>query len=75
VEGLYEEELYTLYCSLNINRKIKLIRIRWVRHVARMGDRRSAHRVLMGRPEGKTLLGRLRCSWEDDINLDLQEVG
>jgi len=44
-------------------------------HVARMGERRGAYRVLVGKPEGKRLLGRLRCRWADNIKMDLQEVG
>jgi len=60
VEALYKQELYALYCSPKIIREIKLRRMRWVRHVARMGDRRSAHRVLMGRHEGKRPLGKPR---------------
>jgi len=40
-----------------------------------MGDRKSAYRVLVGRPEGKNPLGRPRCRWVDNIKIDLQEVG
>jgi hypothetical protein len=40
-----------------------------------MGDRRSTYRVLMGRPEGRSLLRRPRRRWEDNIKMDLQEVG
>jgi hypothetical protein len=40
-----------------------------------MGEERSMYRVLMGKPEGKRPLGRHRCRWEDNIKLDLQEVG
>ena len=43
-------------------------------HVAHMGDRRGAYRVLVGKPEGKRPLGRHRCRWEDNIKMDLQEV-
>jgi hypothetical protein len=46
-----------------------------VRHVASMGERRGVYRVLVGRPEGKRPLGRPKRSWEDDIKMDLQEVG
>jgi len=48
---------------------------RWKRHVARMGVTRGANRVLVGKPEGKKPLGRTRHRWEDNINMDLQEVG
>ena len=44
-------------------------------HVARMGDRRGVYRVLVGKPEGKSRLGRPRRRWEDNIKMDLQEVG
>jgi hypothetical protein len=40
-----------------------------------MGERRGAYRVLVGKPEGKRLLGRSRRRWEDNITMDLQEVG
>jgi hypothetical protein len=40
-----------------------------------MGDMRSAYRVLVGRPEGRRPLGRPRPRWEENINMDLQEVG
>jgi len=43
--------------------------------VACVGERRDAYRILVGKPEGKTLLGRPRLRWEDLIKLDLQEVG
>ena len=47
----------------------------WAGRVARMGEDRGVHRVLVGKPEGKRPLGRLRCRWEDNIKMDLQEVG
>jgi len=40
-----------------------------------MGDKRGAYRVLVGKPEGNRPIGRLRCKWEDNIKMDLQEVG
>jgi len=43
-------------------------------HVARMGERRSVYRVLVGKPEGKRPRGRPRRRWEDNIKMDLQEV-
>jgi hypothetical protein len=48
---LHNEELYALYSSPNITLVIKSRRMRWAGHVARMGDRRDANRVLVGRPE------------------------
>jgi len=49
--------------------------MRWAGHVARMGEDRGMHRVLMGKLEGKRPLGRPRRRWEDNIKKDLQEVG
>jgi len=54
---------------------IKSIRIRWAGHVAHMGEKRGVYRVLVGKPEGKRLLGRPRRRWEDNIKMNLQEVG
>jgi hypothetical protein len=48
--------------------------MRWVGHIARIGDRRDAYRIVVGKPEGKRGLGRPRCRWEDNIKLNLQEV-
>ena len=53
----------------------KLKRMRWAGHVARMGARRGVYRVLVGNPEGKRPLGRPKHRWEDNIKMDLQEVG
>ena len=72
---LHNEELNDLYCSPNNVRVIKSRRIRWVGHVARMGERRCVCRVVVGKPEGKRPLGRLRRRWEENIKIDLQEVG
>jgi len=72
---LHNEELNDLYLSPNIARVIKSRRMRWVGHVARMGERRGVHRVSVGKPEGKRPLGRHRHGWEDNIKMDLQEVG
>jgi hypothetical protein len=49
--------------------------MRWAGHVARRGDKRREYRVLVGRPEGKRQLRRHRLRWEDNIKIDLQEVG
>ena len=49
--------------------------MRWAGHVARMGEDRGVHRVLVGKPEGKKPLGTPRRRWEDNIKMDLQEVG
>ena len=49
--------------------------MRWAGHVARMGERRGVYRILVGQPEGKRPLGRPRRRWEDNIKMDLQEMG
>ena len=68
--------LHALYSSPDIIRNIKSRRLRWAGHVARMGESRSPYRVLVGRPEGKRPLGGgLRRRWEDNIKMDLREVG
>jgi hypothetical protein len=72
---LHNEELKDLYSSPNIIRVIKSRRLRWAGHVARMGEERGASRILVGRPEGRRPFGRLRRRWEDNIKMDLQEVG
>jgi hypothetical protein len=69
------EELNDLYCSPNIVRKIKSKRMRGAGHVAIIEEMRGVNRVLAGKPEGKRQLGRSRCRWEDNIKMDLQEVG
>jgi hypothetical protein len=56
-------------------RVVKSRRMRWAGHVARMGEGRGVHRVLLAKPEGKRPLGRPRRRWEDNIKTDLQEVG
>ena len=56
-------------------RVIKSRRLRWAGHVARMEEGRGAHKVLVGTPEGKRPLGRPRRRWEDNIKMDLEEVG
>ena len=71
---LHNEELTNLYSLPNILRVVKS-RMRWAGHVARMGEGRGVHRVLVGKPKGKRPLGRHRRRWEDNIKMDLQEVG
>jgi len=70
---LRNEELNDLYSSPNIFRVIKWRIMRWAGHVARMEERR--YMVLLGKPEGKRPLRRLRHKWEDSITMDLKEVG
>ena len=72
---MHNEELNDLYSSSNIVWVIKSRRMRWVGHVACMGEEREVYRVLVGKPEGKRPLGRRRHRWVDIIRMDLQEVG
>jgi len=72
---LHNEELSDLNSLPNIVQMVKSRRMRWAGHVAHMGEGRGVYRVLVGKPEGKRPLGRPRCRWEDNIKLDLQEVG
>jgi hypothetical protein len=72
---LHNDELHSLYSSLNIVRVIKSRRMRCAGHVARMGEGRGVYRILVGRPEGKRPLGRPRRRWEDNIKMDLGEIG
>ena len=72
---LHNEGLSDLYSLPNIVRVVKPRRMRWARHVARMGEGRGVYRGLVGKPEGKRPLGRPRRRWEDNIKMDLQEVG
>ena len=72
---LHNEELQDLYSLPNIVRVVKSRRIRCAGHVARMGEGRGVHRVLVGKPEVKRPLGRPRRRWEDNIKMNLREVG
>jgi hypothetical protein len=72
---LHIDELNDLYFSPNIFRVIKSKRIRWTGHVARMGDRRGTYGVLVVKSEGKRPLRRSRHGWENNIKIDVQEVG
>ena len=72
---LHNEELSDLYAFPYILRVVKWRRMRWAGHVARMGEGRGVHRVLIGKPEGKSPLGGPRRRWEDNIKMDIQEVG
>jgi len=67
------EKLYDLYCSPNIIWVIRSRRTRWAGHVARMGDKRGAYSILVGRPEGKRSLSRPRLRWKNNMKIDLQE--
>ena len=72
---LHNEELHSLHLSLNIVRVIKSRRLRWAGYVAKMEEGRSAFKILTGKPTGKRSSGRPRRRWEDNIRMDLQEIG
>jgi hypothetical protein len=72
---LPNEELRNLYSLPNIIIIIKSRRMRWAGHVARMGEKRIVYRLLVGMPEEKRQLGRLRRRWIDNIKMDLLEIG
>jgi hypothetical protein len=69
------EELYDLCSSTSIIRVIKSRRMRWVGHVARMGERRIAYRVWRRKPEDKRPLERPRRKWKVNVIMDLQTIG
>jgi hypothetical protein len=69
---LHNEELHNLYSSPSIIRVIKLRRMRWAEHAARIGEKRNAYRILVAKPEGKRPLGRLRRWWVNNIKMDLR---
>jgi hypothetical protein len=71
---LNNEELRDLYSSPNIIRIIKSRRMRWSGYVARMGEKRNAYRLLVGKPEGKRPLGISRRRCVDNVRIDLGEV-
>jgi hypothetical protein len=72
---LHSGELHNLYSSPDIIKQIKSRRMRWAGHVARMRGGRNMYKVLVGKPEGKRPLERLRRRWEGGIKMDLREIG
>jgi hypothetical protein len=72
---LHNEGLHNVYSSPSMITIMKSRRMRWVGHVARMGERRKVYKLLVGKPEGKRQLGRPRCRWIDNIKTDLLEIG
>jgi hypothetical protein len=71
---LHNKELYALYSSPNIIWVIKSRRLRWAGNIASMRERKVTYRVLVGEPQGRRPLGRLRRRWEDNIKIDFREV-
>ena len=75
MERLHNEELPSLYRSLNIVREIKSKRLRWESHVARTKEGRRAFKMLAGKPTGNRPLGRSKRRWEDNIRMYPEEIG
>jgi hypothetical protein len=69
---LHNEELHNLYSLPSTITMTKPKRMRWAGHVARMEEKRNAFRILVGKPEGKSPLGRPKCRWVDNIKIDLR---
>jgi hypothetical protein len=72
---LHNEELHNLYPSPITIRTIKSRATRLTGHLARIGEERNAYRVLVGKPGGKRSLGRSRRRWEDNMKMDLRDIG
>ena len=72
---LHNEELHSYYYSLNIVRTIKSRRLRWADNIARMEEGRKTFKILTGKLAGERLLKRPRRRWEDNIKMDLKEIG
>jgi hypothetical protein len=72
---LHNEELHSLYSSLSIVMVIKARRMKWAGHVALTGEVRGAYNILVRWPEGRRPLGRPKRRWEDNIKMDLREIG
>jgi hypothetical protein len=72
--GWRKMKLHNLYLSSNKIRMMKSRRMRWAGHVTRMGEKRNAYRILVGKLEGMIPLGRPRSSWVDNNKIDLREI-
>jgi hypothetical protein len=72
---LHNEQLHDLYSSPSIIRIIKARSMAWAGHVSRMGEKRNAYRLLVGKLERRRPLGRLRRRWLDNVRMDIVEVG
>jgi hypothetical protein len=71
---LHSEDLCNLHSSPSIMRMIMSRMVRWAGHLAQMGEKRNAYRLLVEKPEGKRPLRRPRCRWVDNIKMDLGEI-
>jgi hypothetical protein len=72
---LHNGEHHNSYSSPYIMRQIKSRRMRWVRHVACMGEDRKVYKVLVEKPKGNSPPRRPRCTWKDEIKMDLRKTG
>jgi hypothetical protein len=72
---LHNEELHNLYTSPDIIMVIKSRKMRWAGHVVQMGEMRNAYNILVGKSEVKRPFGIPRLRWEDNIKMDLKEIG
>jgi hypothetical protein len=72
---LHNEELHNLFSSPNIIKMIKSRKMCWAGHVAGIGEKKNACRIMVGKPQGTRLVGRSRRRWEDNIRMDLREIG
>jgi hypothetical protein len=70
-----EELLRSLYALLNVISAVKSRRMKWAVHVAHMGEVRNVYKILVAKPEGKRLFGRIRHRLKDNIRMDLREIG
>jgi hypothetical protein len=68
------EELNNFHSSPSTTRIMMSRKMRWVRHLARMGDKRNAYRILVGKPKGRSPLRRPRRRWVDNIKMDLLDI-
>ena len=75
MEKASKRELHSLYRSTNVGRMIKSIRLSMTDYAARMLENRCTFKILTETPIGKIPLGRPRCGWEDNIRMDLNEIG
>jgi hypothetical protein len=71
--NIHTEELHNFYSSPDVVRMINS-RMRWACSVMRIGEKRNAYKILVGRPEGKRQLGRPRRRWDDNIKMDHKEI-
>jgi hypothetical protein len=72
---LHNEELHNLFSSPHIIGMMKSRRMRWAWHVARVGEKRNAYRILVWTPGGKRPLGRSRRKWVNSVKIDLRQDG